>query len=76
MPGYLIKDTTEDERRQIVEEALGYMESSCEGGGSRMEAMYEAYIDGKMELSEINAAFRSSFVKAFPDEPERMSCMF
>lgn len=75
MPGYLIKDTTEEERRAIVEQALEYSDLGCEADGHAAD-MYEAYIEGKMELSEINAAYRSSFVKAEPDRPQRMSCMF
>ena len=29
MAGYLIKDTTREEREQIVAESLGYMEAIC-----------------------------------------------
>ena len=31
MAGYLIKDTTKEEREQIVAESLGYMEANCDG---------------------------------------------
>ena len=31
MAGYLIKDTTREEREQIVAESLGYMEANCDG---------------------------------------------
>ena len=30
MPGYLIKDTTKEERKQIVEESLGNISANCE----------------------------------------------
>ena len=31
MAGYLIKDTTKEERRKIVEESLGNIEANCDG---------------------------------------------
>ena len=31
MPGYLIKDTTKEEREKIVEESLGNMSATCDG---------------------------------------------
>lgn len=57
----LIRDTTREERIQIVAKGLDWCgDSSCEtcsgcsmGVGS-IEAMYKPYIDGKLELSEIN----------------------
>ena len=30
MPGYLIKDTTVEERKKIVEESLGNISSDCD----------------------------------------------
>ena len=50
MAGYLIKDTTKEEREQIVAESLGYMEANCDGCTSGLAEMYQAYIDGKKEL--------------------------
>ena len=32
MTSYLIKDTTREQREQIVEEALGNISSACDGG--------------------------------------------
>ena len=46
MAGYLIKDTTKEEREQIVAESLGYMEANCDGCTSGLAEMYQAYIDG------------------------------
>ena len=31
MAGYLIKDTTKEEREQIVAESLGNIEAACDG---------------------------------------------
>ena len=47
MAGYLIKDTTREEREQIVAESLGYMEANCDGCSSGLAEMYQAYIDGE-----------------------------
>ena len=46
---YLIKDTTEEERRKIVEESLGNLSGACDGCSQRVADMYDAYIRGEME---------------------------
>ena len=43
---YLIKDTTEEERRRIVEDALGNLDGACDGCSARVADMYDAYIRG------------------------------
>ena len=50
----LIKDTTREERKQIVEESFGNISASCDGCMSGLAEMYQDYIDGKRELREIN----------------------
>lgn len=57
----LIKDTTREERMQIVNKGLSWCDdSSCENcsgcsmGVGSIQAMYQPYIDGKLELREIN----------------------
>ena len=57
---YLIKDTTEEQRRKIVEESLGNLDGACDGCAARVAEMYDAYIRGEKELREINMAFRGS----------------
>ena len=67
----LIKDTTREEREQIVRQALwGTCGSECEFcsgcdnlGGGRIESIYQPYIDGLMEISEINANYSAPFVR-------------
>ena len=57
----LIKDTTREERIRIVAEGLAWCgDGSCEqcsgcslGAGS-LDAMYAPYIDGELELREVN----------------------
>ena len=71
MKSLLIKDTTREEREKIVHEALwGFCGSDCEfcsgcdnRGGGRIESIYQPYIDGLKEISEINAAYRAPFVR-------------
>ena len=46
---YLIKDTTEEERRRIVEESLGNLSGACDGCSQRVADMYDAYIRGEMD---------------------------
>ena len=58
---YLIKDTTEEERRRIVEESLGNLR-------------YDAYIRGEMELRDINMAFSTRYVKGAMEREPRSSC--
>ena len=54
MKSLLIKDTTVSERAQIVREALG---ADCDCEGVDFTDMYDDYIYGLKELSEINREF-------------------
>ena len=71
---YLIKDTTEEERRRIVEESLGNLSGACDGCSQRVADMYDAYIRGEMELRDINMAFSTRYVKGSMDREPRSSC--
>ncbi len=71
MNSILIKDTTREEREEIVRRSLwGDCGSECEfcsgcdsrGGGS-IHGIYQPYIDGNKELSEINAEFSAPVVR-------------
>ena len=50
----LIKDTTVEERKQIVKESLGNISASCDGCMARLSEMYDEYIEGKKEIRDIN----------------------
>ena len=70
MRSILIRDTTREEREQIVRQGLAACGSSCEGcngcdnlGGGRVDAIYQPYIDGEKELAQINAEFRQGLVR-------------
>lgn len=63
MQSLLIKDTTRAQREEIVRRALAACGGSCEGcngcgnsGGGRVDAIYQPYIDGEVELADLNAA--------------------
>ena len=73
MAGYLIKETTCEERKQIVEEALGNLSASCDGCMAGLADMYQDYIDGVKELREINMEFNARYVKS-EDMPGREGC--
>ena len=73
MAGYLIKDTTKEEREKIVAESLGNIEATCDGCMSGLAEMYQDYIDGKKELREINMEFNARYVSGM-EGPERRGC--
>ena len=73
MPSYLIKDTTKEEREQIVAESLGNIDGSCDGCAAGLADMYQDYIDGKRELREINMEFQARYMSG-KEGPEKGGC--
>ena len=73
MAGYLISETTREEREKIVAESLGNIEANCDGCMARLAEMYQDYIDGKKELRQINMEFNARYVKG-EDMPGRNRC--
>ena len=74
MSSFLIKDTTKEQREQIIKDSLGYCDLSCDEGGSAYGYdMYQPYIDGEMELKEIAQSFRPSYIHA-DDRPQSGGC--
>lgn len=72
--GYLIKDTTKEERKQIVEESLGNISVSCDGCSAGIVEMYQPYIDGVKELRDINMEFRAGYVSGL-EVPGEKGCL-
>ena len=70
MAGYLIAETTREEREKIVAESL---EANCDGCMAGLAEMYQEYIDGKKELRQINMEFNARYVKG-EDMPVRSRC--
>ena len=63
MAGYLISETTREEREKIVADSLGYIEASCDGCMAGLAEMYQEYIDGKKELRQINMEFNTRYIQ-------------
>ena len=73
MKSILIKDTTREERERIVEESIGNISGACDGCAPGLADMYQDYIDGKMEIRDINMAFQARYVSG-DDRPAESGC--
>lgn len=74
MASILIKDTTREQREKIVAESLGDdYEVGCGFEGAGID--YQLYIDGKVELRDLNMQARCGLVVAHPEEKSSSSCM-
>ena len=74
MAGYLIKDTTREERQRIVEESIGNISGSCDGCMAGLAEMYQEYIDGKKEIRQINMEFNARYTKGNMDRETSGTC--
>lgn len=74
MAGYLIKDTSREEREKIVEESLGNISANCDGCMAGLAEMYEDYIEGRKEIRDINMEFNARYVRGDMDKEGRRSC--
>lgn len=72
MVSILIKDTTKEQREEIVKRSLdcggGGCEncSSCGLGGGEPYGMFQPYIDGEKEIAQINAEYRARYIHSGP----------
>lgn len=73
MSGILISETTKEERKQIVEESIGNISATCDGCMAGLAEMYQDYIDGKVEIREINRRFHARYERGI-EQPEREGC--
>ena len=71
----LIKDTTKEERERIVAESIGNIDGGCDGCAPGIIEMYKPYIDGEMELKDVNMQFRRGYVSG-EEHPSRSECGF
>lgn len=60
MKSILIKDTTKQERIEIIREWLP-VDDGLENCEIDLWEMYRDYIDGKKEVAQINAEFRTNY---------------
>lgn len=66
MKSILIKDTTREERAEIVKRSItcGNGCENCDGcafGAGDVLEMYQPYIDGEKEIRECNLAYRTRY---------------
>jgi hypothetical protein len=73
MGSILIKDTTREEREQIVAESIGNISGSCDGCMAGLAEMYQDYIDGKKEIRDINMEFRANYESGI-EGPTKGNC--
>ena len=69
----LIAHTTREDRERIVAESIGNISGLCDGCSPGIIEMYREYIDGKKELREINAEFRTRYMSG-AEGPEYTGC--
>ncbi len=68
MKSILIKDTTREEREQLIRESLSCGGGGCENcsscwlGGGAPDDIYRDYIEGRKEISEINMEYNARVV--------------
>lgn len=69
MKSILIKDTTREEREEIVRSALAVCGGACGDcsgcdslGGGSVDEIYRPYIEGEKEIAEINAEYRKGLI--------------
>ncbi len=75
MQSILIKDTTREQREEIVRSSLG--DDYDVGCGYESAGIdYQLYIDGKKELRELNAEAQCGFEVALPEEKRNGCGMF
>lgn len=71
----LIKDTTREERIEIVRRSLEDCEEGCDNNaGDDVDKMYEDYIEGRRELREINAEYSGHFLVSEREMARPGSC--
>ena len=75
MEEYLIKNTTREQREQIVRDALGYSDLGCDDAMDGYD-MYIPYIEGEKEISEITMEYQTQYVKDMDKEPRGGCCMY
>ena len=73
MESILIKDTTREEREKIVSDSLGNISASCDGCMAGLAEMYQDYIEGRKEISQINMEFNARYVSGL-EGPVREGC--
>ena len=63
MKSILIKDTTREEREQIVAESIGNINGLCDGCAAGLAEMYQDFIEDSKEIRDINSEFCERYKK-------------
>jgi len=74
MKSLLIADTTREERERIVAESIGNIDGACDGCSPGLIEMYRDYIEGRMELREVNMAFNARYTSGATGPDRAMPC--
>ena len=72
--GYLISETTKEERGKIVADSLGNT-AACDGCMAGLAEIYQDYIEGKKELRQINMEFSARYIRG-GERPDRTGCSY
>lgn len=73
--GYLISETTKEERGIIVADSLGNITAACDGCMAGLAEIYQDYIEGKKELRQINMEFSARYIRG-GERPDRTGCSY
>ena len=73
MEEYLIKNTTREQREQIVKDSLGYSELGCDDAMDGYD-MYLPYIEGIKELREITMEYQAQYVRDMEPVRTYLNC--
>ena len=73
MDKFLIKNTTRAQREQIVKDSLGYSDVGCDDCVNVYD-LYQPYIDGEKEISEITQSYKASYVSESLGDYRSYSC--
>ena len=71
---YLIRNTTPEERERIVLEALSGGDDCDKAVTDADIALYQPYIDGRLELNECTRAYRTGYVLGAMEQPKDSGC--
>ena len=71
---FLIKDTTKEERIALIKEWIPDDDGCSDNCGISLWDMYDAYINGEKEISQINMEFRASYYTEGELEEKTSGC--
>lgn len=73
MDKFLIKNTTREQREQIVKDSLGYSDIGCEDCSDGYD-MYQPYIDGEKEIAQITQEYKARYISECREDSRYHGC--